>query len=199
MDVDAVFPAVCLIFFSHRHLIVRLEAVEVYLLCAVSLCCTCNVSSDASAADDYDISAEFDVIAAVDVLKELNTGDYSLCIIARDTEPAAVLESDAEVERLESLLTEFRNGHVCTDFHSAFKLYAECSQNVDLGVNYILLEPERRDAVYEHSARSLFLFKYGYFISACCQIVSTGDSRRAGTDDSDLLVMIPELSRNESL
>ena len=188
MDDDALVLQEFLILCSHRHLVPGLKAVQMYALCALTDSCTCYISSDVSAADDHYIAGELLSLAECDVFYIINAADDSLGIVARDSQLTACLETCSYEEALESFFTERLECNVLTDFNAASDLNTHSLENLDLSIYNLLVESEVRDTECHHSARHLLLLEYYRLVAFNSEEVCAGQSCRAGSYDTDLLL-----------
>ena len=107
----------------------------------------------------------------IDVLHEVNARDDTLRVLARDPELSAALQSDADEERLVALLSQLLYSNIASDFNAASELDAHPAEYLDLAAENVLLEPEFRQTVHHHAARSLLLLEYCNRISVLSEII----------------------------
>ena len=83
------------------------------------------------------------------------------------------MATDSDIEGFVSLLLQFIDGNIFSDFHSAFDFNAELKENIDFSINDILFQLVGRNSITPPSARKRILLEDGRLISHRCKIVGT--------------------------
>lgn len=173
-----------------RHLIPGLERDHMDLVCATACSIPRAVDSDIAAADHDNLAQHCRVAPSHGLLQIMDSDIGAFCGIVCDARATSALAADCDIEGLIALLLEVYKGDVFADLDATADLDALILDEVDLLLDDILLELVGRDAVLHHAARKLMLLEYGWLIAKEGQVVGTGQTCRAGTDDCDLLVEV---------
>ncbi len=193
VDGDILSEGLLNFFIRSRHFLSGLQADHGDFFTAETSRCTSGVNSYVTTADNNDFLRNLVVLVAVYFCKMINSGDDSSCVFVRNVCFSGALKTDSKVECLVALVTEFLNGYVLTNFNAALNLNAEFADNIDFSGNNVFLKFVRRNAVNHHAARLVMFFKDGRLVTHGSQVVGTGKTCRAGTDDSDLLAPLLNL------
>ena len=147
-----------------------------------------NVDGHVAAAHHNGAAEQGIDLAAVNLAKEVDGHGHVLGILARNAGKAAALAANGNVEGLKALRAQLVERHVATDFHAIAELGTHQANNLDLGLDNILLQLKAGNAVGEHAARTLVLLEHDGLVALLGQIEGTRQAGRTGTDDSDLLI-----------
>ena len=169
------------------HLIRRLEAEHRHLVRAGADSCPCDIDRDIASADDNRAPRKADGMVVVDSSEEIDAGLDAFRVLTRHTGFSAALHPDGEEECLVALLPEFLDRRILSDFHTALKLHAHLTQNINLRIQHILLQTEARDAIGQHTARRLLLLKDSDRIAFPSEEVSSRHPGGTCPDHGDLL------------
>ena len=127
-------------------------------------------------------------LAAVDLAQKVDGHGHVLGVLARNTGKAATLAANSHVEGFKALRAQLVERHVATDLHAIAELGTHQANDLDLGLNDVLLQLKAGNAVGEHATRALILLEHDGLVALLGQVERAGQARRTGTDDGDLLV-----------
>ena len=155
-----------------RHLCLA-AAVNDNCLCSKTDRRTADVHGDVARADDRTALPDLRLLAEVHFTQEVHTAEYALQVFAGDTERRGLLRADGQVEALEALVAELLDGLILADLHAALKVDAHLLDDVDFGIQNILLQTEVGDAECQHTSGNRVPVKNGdVFIALLSKIVS---------------------------
>ena len=188
LDRDAFFFCFSDLILGCRHFIRSFQTVHLNSRRTGSERCSCNVDRNVSAADHDCLSMQDGITAClVGFSQEVNAADSILFV--RDVGFSAGLHTDGNIECLVTFFTQIFDRDVFADFNTAADVSTHHTDDFDLSINNVFLKTEVRDTVSQHAARFLFFFKDRYRIALLTEIVSSRESGRTRTDDSDLVVI----------
>ena len=187
-DVRAVLDGLATLFLAGRHLGLTLQAEHLNVLGTQTAGVAGNVDGHVAAAHHNGAAGQGIDLAAVNLAKEVYGHGHVLGILARNADKAAALAANGNVEGLKALRAQLVERHVATDFHAIAELGTHQANNLDLGLDNILLQLKAGNAVGEHAARALVLLEHDGFVALLGQVESAGQTGRTGADDGDLLV-----------
>ena len=125
-------------------------------------------------------------MAEIDLAQELDAAGNTGELLAGDAERAGLLRADGEIKALVALLAELRDGDIFSNLHAAPELHAHFAENVYLGVQNVLFQPEGRDAEREHAAGDRVFVEHGDGVALVGKVVGAAHTGGAGADDGDL-------------
>ena len=187
-DVRAVLDGLATLLLAGGHLGLALQAEHLNMLRAQTAGVAGNVDSHVAAAHHDGAAGQCIDLATVNLAQEVDGHGHILGILARNADKAAALAANGNVEGLKALRAQLVERHVATDFHAIAELGTHQANNLDLGLDNILLQLKAGNAVGEHAARALVLLEHDGFVALLGQVESAGQTGRTGTDDGDLLV-----------
>ncbi len=207
------------LFYSGRKLCLASSVHDMYLR-AETQCRSCRIHGYVSAAHDCYFFAACDrcIIRFVKGFHQIASGQvliggkYAVGIFSRNAHKHRKTCAGADKNGLKAFfLNKLIDGGRLSDDHIGLKLHAQLFHLFDLFCNHLLLrKTELRNPVYKHSAQLVKSLKHSHLVSHLCQVSRTGQTGRAGTDDSNLMsvgafrsfrfdVMFQSIIRNEPL
>ena len=187
-DVSAVLNGLATLLLAGGHLSLALQAEHLNMLRAQTAGVAGNVDGHVAAAHHNGAAGQGIDLAAVNLAKEVDGHGHVLGTLARNARKAAALAANGNVEGLKALRAQLVERHVATDFHAIAELGTHQANDLDLGLDDILLQLKAGNAVGEHAARALVLLEHDGLVALLGQVESAGQAGRTGTDDGDLLV-----------
>ena len=187
-DVRAVLNGLATLLLAGGHLGLALQAEHLNVLGTQTAGVAGNVDGHVAAAHHNGAAGQGIDLAAVNLAKEVDGHGHVLGTLARNAGKAAAPAANGNVEGLKALRAQLVERHVATDFHAIAELGAHQANDLDLGLNDVLLQLKAGNAVGEHAARALVLLEHDRFVALLGQVESAGQTGRTGTDDGDLLV-----------
>ena len=187
-DVRAVLNGLATLLLAGGHLGLALQAEHLNVLRTQTAGVAGNVDGHVTAAHHNGTAGQGSDLAAVNLAKEVDGHGHVLGTLARNAGKAAALAANGNVEGLEALRAQLVERHVSTDFHAIAELGTHQANDLDLGLDNILLQLKAGNAVGEHAARALVLLEHDGLVALLGKIESTGQASRAGTDDGNLLI-----------
>ena len=187
-DVRAVLNGLATLLLAGGHLSLALQAEHLNMLRAQTAGVAGNVDSHVAAAHHNGAAGQRVDLATVDLAKEVDGYGHVLGILARNAGKAAALAANGNVEGLKALRAQLVERHVATDFHAIAELGTHQANDLDLGLDNILLQLKAGNAVGKHAARVLVLLEHDGPVALLGQIKGAGQTGRTGADDGDLLV-----------
>ena len=187
-DVCAVLDGLATLFLAGGHLRLALQAEHLNVLGAQAAGVAGHVDGHVAAAHHDGAAGQRVDLAAVDLAQEVDGHGHVIGILARNTGKAAALAADGNIKGLKALLAQLVECHVATDLHAIAELGAHQANDLDLGLDNVLLQLKAGNTVGEHTARALVLLEHDGLVALLGQVESTGQTGRAGTDNGDLLV-----------
>ena len=119
-----------------------------------------DVDSHVAAAHHDGAAGQRVDLAVVDLAKEVNSYGHILGILARNTGKAAALAANSHIEGLKALLAQLVERHIATDLHAIAELGTHQANDLDLGLDNVLLQLKAGNAIGEHAARALVLLEH---------------------------------------
>ena len=159
VDLDIFFQSLGNLIVGGRHGSPILQADHGDLGSAEALGSLGTVNGHVAAADDHHIALHLLVLVLQSMVQELHSDGSPLGGIIGNAGTAAALAADGDVEGLIALLAQLGDGHILADFHAALDLHTQLPDDLDLGVDDVLLQLEGGDAVGQHTAGLGALFK----------------------------------------
>ena len=187
-NVRAVLNGLATLLLAGRHLGLALQAEHLNMLGTQTAGVARDVDGHVAAAHHDGAPGQRVDLATVDLAKEVDGHGHVLGILARNAGKAAALAANGNVEGLKALRAQLVERHVATDFHAIAELGTHQANDLDLGLDNILLQLKAGNAVGEHAARALVFLEHDRLVALLGQVESTGQAGRTGTDDGDLLV-----------
>ena len=187
-DVRAVLDGLATLLLAGGHLGLALQAEHLNMLRAQTAGVAGNVDSHVAAAHHDGAAGQCIDLATVNLAQEVDGHGHILGILARNTGKAAALAANGNVEGLKALRAQLVERHVATDFHAIAELGTHQANDLNLGLDNILLQLKAGNAVGEHAARALVLLEHDGLVALLGQIEGAGQAGRTGTDDGDLLI-----------
>ena len=187
-DVCAVLDGLATLLLAGGHLGLALQAEHLNVLGTQTAGIAGNVDGHVAAAHHDGATGQRVNLAAVDLAQKVDGHSHVLGILARNTGKAAALTANSHVEGLKALRAQLVERHIAADLHAVAELGAHQADDLDLGLNDILLQLKAGDTVGEHAARALVLLEHDGLVALLGQVEGTGQAGRTGTDDGDLLV-----------
>ena len=187
-DVSAVLNGLATLLLAGGHLGLALQAEHLNMLRAQTAGVAGNVDGHVAAAHYNGAAGQGIDLAAVNLAKEVDGHGHVLGILARNAGKAAALAANGNVEGLKALRAQLVERHVATDFHAIAKLGTHQANDLDLGLNDVLLQLKAGNAVGKHAARVLVLLEHDGLVALLGQVESAGQAGRTGADDGDLLI-----------
>ena len=123
-----------------------------------------------------------------DAAQEVDRHGHALGVLAGDAGQAAALAADGNVEGLEALLAQLVQRDVAADLDAVAELGTHLADDVDLGLDDVLLELVAGDTVGEHAAGAVALLEHHGLVALLGQVKSAGQASGTGADDRDLLI-----------
>ena len=142
----------------------------------------CNVAGT----DHRAPAADLRLFAEVDLTQEVHAAEYALQLFAGNAERSRLLCTDGKAEALVAFLTQLLNGNIPADLNAASELHTHLADDVDLGIEHILLQTEVRNAECQHAAGHLVAVEHRDGVALLCQIEGAAQSRGARADNGDL-------------
>ena len=187
-DVRAVLDGLATLFLAGGHLRLALQAEHLNVLGTQTAGVAGHVDGHVAAAHHDGAAGQRVDLAAVDLAQKVDGHGHVLGILARNTGKAAALAANSHIKGLKALLAQLVERHIATDLHTIAELGAHQANDLDLGLNDVLLQLKAGDAVSEHAARALVLLEHDRLVALLGQVEGAGQAGRTGTDDSDLLI-----------
>ena len=187
-DVSAVLNGLATFLLAGGHLDLALQAEHLNVLRAQTAGVAGNVDGHVAAAHHNGAAGQGIDLAAVNLAKEVDGHGHVLGILARNTGKAAALAADGHVKGLKALRAQLVERHITTDLHAIAELGTHQANDLDLGLDNILLQLKAGNAIGEHATRALVLLEHDGLVALLGQIESAGQAGRTGTDDGDLLI-----------
>ena len=187
-DVSAVLNGLATFFLAGGHLDLALQAEHLNVPRAQTAGVAGNVDGHVAAAHHNGAAGQGIDLAAVNLAKEVDGHGHVHGILARNTGKAAALAADGHVKGLKALRAQLVERHITTDLHAIAELGTHQANDLDLGLNDVLLQLKAGNAVGEHAARALVFLEDDGLVALLGQIESAGQAGRTGTDDGDLLI-----------
>ena len=187
-DVRAVLDGLATLLLARGHLGLALQAEHLNVLGAQAAGVAGHVDGHVAAAHHDGAAGQRVDLATVDLAQEVDGYGHVLGILARNTGKAATLAANSHVEGLKALLAQLVERHIATDLHAIAELGAHQANDLDLGLDNVLLQLKAENTVGEHTARALVLLEHDRLVALLGQVESAGQAGRTGTDDGDLLV-----------
>ena len=187
-DVSAVLDGLATLLLAGGHLSLALQAEHLNVLGTQTAGVAGDIDSHVAAAHHNGAAGQRVDLATVDLAQKVDGHGHVLGILARNAGKAAALAANGNVEGLKALRAQLVERHVATDFHAIAELGTHQANNLDLGLDNILLQLKAGNAVGEHAARALVFLEHDGLVALLGQVESAGQTGRAGTDDGDLLI-----------
>ena len=187
-DVSAVLNGLATFFLAGGHLDLALQAEHLNVPRAQTAGVAGNVDGHVAAAHHNGAAGQGIDLAAVNLAKEVDGHGHVHGILDRNTGKAAALAADGHVKGLKALRAQLVERHITTDLHAIAELGTHQANDLDLGLNDVLLQLKAGNAVGEHAARALVFLEDDGLVALLGQIESAGQAGRTGTDDGDLLI-----------
>ena len=187
-DVRAVLDGLATLLLAGGHLGLALQAEHLNVLGAQTAGVTGDVDGHVAAAHHDGAAGQRVDLAAVDLAQKVDGHGHVLGVLARNTGKAATLAANSHVEGFKALRAQLVERHVATDLHAIAELGTHQANDLDLGLNDVLLQLKAGNAVGEHATRALILLEHDGLVALLGQVERAGQARRTGTDDGDLLV-----------
>ena len=128
------------------------------------------------------------LLVAQRVVKEIHGNGGSLRVLTGDAGQSSALAADGDVEGQIALLPQLLDGHIPAHLDAAADIHAQLPQHLNFPIDHVLFQLEGGDAIGQHAAGALILFKHRGLIATGGQIIGGGQTGRACTDDGDLLL-----------
>ena len=164
-DVCAVLNGLATLFLAGGHLRLALQTEHLDVLGAQAAGVAGNVDGHVAAAHHDSAARQRVNLAAVDLAQKVDGHGHVLGILARNAGKAAALAANSHVEGLKALLAQLVERHVATDLHAIAELGAHQANNLDLGLDDVLLQLKAGNTVGEHTARALILLEYNGLVA----------------------------------
>ena len=187
-DVSAVINGLTTLLLAGGHLGLALQAEHLNVLGTQTAGVARDIDSHVAAAHHDGTAGQRVDLAAVDLAQKVDGHGHILGVLARNTGEAAALAANGHIKGLKALLAQLVERHIATDLHAIAELGAHQANDLDLGLDDVLLQLKAGNTVSEHAARALVLLEYDGLVALLGQIESAGQTGRAGTDNGDLLV-----------
>ena len=187
-DVRAVLNGLATLLLAGGHLGLALQTEHLNVLGTQTAGVARDIDGHVAAAHHDGAAGQRVDLAAVDLAQKVDGHGHVLGILARNTGKAAALAADSHVEGLKALLAQLVERHIATDLHAIAELGTHQANDLDLGLDNILLQLKAGNTVSEHTARALVLLEHDGPVALLGQIEGTRQAGRAGTDNGDLLV-----------
>ena len=187
-DVSAILDGLATLLLAGRHLGLALQAEHLNVLGTQTAGVARDVDGHVAAAHHDGAPGQRVDLAAVDLAQKVDGHGHVLGILARNTGKAATLAANGHVKGLKALRAKLVERHIATDLHAIAELGAHQANDLDLGLDNVLLQLKARNAIGEHAARALVLLEHDGLVALLGQVESAGQAGRTGADDGDLLV-----------
>ena len=187
-DVSAVLNGLATLLLAGGHLGLALQAEHLNVLGTQTAGVARDVDSHVAAAHHDGAAGQRVDLATVDLAQKVDGHGHVLGILTRNTGEAAALAANSHVEGFKALRAQLVERHVATDFHAIAELGTHQANDLDLGLDNILLQLKAGNTVSEHTARALVLLEHDGLVALLSQIEGAGQAGRTGTDNGDLLV-----------
>lgn len=184
----AILNGLATLLLAGRHLGLALQAEHLNMLGTQTAGVARDVDGHVAAAHHDGAPGQRVDLATVDLAKEVDGHGHVLGILARNAGKAAALAADGNIKGLKALRAQLVERHIATDLHAIAELGAHQANNLDLGLDNILLQLKAGNTVSEHTARALVLLEHDGLVALLGQVESAGQAGRTGTDNGDLLV-----------
>ena len=187
-DVGAVLNGLATFLLAGGHLGLALQAEHLNVLGTQTAGVARDIDSHVAAAHHNGAAGQRVDLATVDLAQKVDGHGHVHGILARNTGKAAALAANSNVEGLKALLAQLVERHVATDLHAIAELGTHQANDLDLGLDNILLQLKAGNAIGEHATRALVLLEHDGLVALLGQIEGAGQAGRTGTDDGDLLI-----------
>ena len=187
-NVRAVLNGLATLLLAGRHLDLALQAEHLNMLGTQTAGVARDVDGHVAAAHHDGAPGQRVDLAAVDLAQKVDGHGHVLGILARNTGKAATLAANGHVKGFKALRAKLVERHIATDLHAIAELGAHQANDLDLGLDNVLLQLKARNAIGEHAARALVLLEHDGLVALLGQVESAGQAGRTGADDGDLLV-----------
>ena len=187
-DVSAVLNGLATLLLAGGHLGLALQAEHLNVLGTQTAGVARDIDSHVATAHHDGAAGQRVNLATVDLAQKVDGHGHVLGILTRNTGEAAALAANGNVEGLKALLAQLVERHVSTDFHAIAELGTHQANDLDLGLDNILLQLKAGNAVGKHAARVLVLLEHDGLVALLGQVESAGQAGRTGADDGDLLI-----------
>ena len=187
-DVCAVLDGLATLFLAGGHLRLALQAEHLNVLGTQTAGVAGHVDSHVAAAHHDGAAGQRVDLAAVDLTQEVDGNGHVLGILARNAGKAAALAANGHVEGLKALCAQLVERHIAADLHAVAELGAHQADDLDLGLDNILLQLKAGNTVGEHAARALVLLEHDGLVALLGQVEGAGQASRTGADDGNLLI-----------
>ena len=122
--------------------------------------------------------------ARADRAEQLDRGEHALAVLPGDVHAVDDLRADGNVYAV-ILAADLIEGDLPADVHIELDLNAGGEDGVDIAVQIVVRQAVARDAVTQHAAEPLVLFKHRDVIALELEIVRRRKARRSAADDGD--------------
>ena len=187
-DVSAVLNGLATLLLAGGHLRLALQAEHLNVLGAQAAGVAGHVDSHVAAAHHDGAAGQRVDLATVDLAQKVDGHGHILGVLTRNTGKAAALAANGHIKGLKALLAQLVERHIATDLHTIAELGAHQANDLDLGLDNILLQLKAGNAVGEHTARALVFLEHDGLVALLGQIESAGQTGRTGADNGDLLI-----------
>lgn len=157
---SAVLNGLATLLLAGGHLGLALQAEHLNVLGTQTAGVAGNVDGHVAASHHNGAAGQRVDLATVDLTKEVDGHGHVLGILARNTGKAAALAANGHVKGLKALRAQLVERHVATDFHAIAELGTHQANNLDLGLDNILLQLKAGNAIGEHAARALVFLEH---------------------------------------
>ena len=138
-------------FFSRsRHAVPGLQADHRYRVRAAPQRDTRRINGHVAAADDHGPAAHLIVLVVAHGAQQVHGGLDTRGFLAGHTGLAAALAADGQIERLVPVCAQVSQRYFLADLHAAADLNAQFFQNLNFGIDNVLLQFKRGDAIPQH-------------------------------------------------
>ena len=160
---------------------------DTYFFSTETFCCADSVHRNITATDDSNfLSGKIRALIFSDITKERYGGDHAFCMLAFDTKLLISACTDGNKNSI-VFLAQTLNCDIFTDTFSKFYLNSGLKDCLNVFVQTIFRKSVVRDTVAEHSAELWKHLEYGCLMSHQLQVVSSTESTRSSTYNSDTL------------
>ena len=183
MNLNALILCLKNFFLRGGHGIAWLQAIHGYALRPAAPSSARHVDSHIAAADHdcpalHGVSLLFAYLA-----QKIYGGHHAVGLFARNPDHPAALAANRYVEGLVALPAQLVDREILANLNAAPDFYAHLAQNFNFCIHHILLQLIGGDAVNQHAARALILFKHGGLVAFFRQIIRAAQSCRARADN----------------
>ena len=160
---------------------------DTYFFSTETFCCADSVHRNITATDDSNfLSGKIRALIFSDITKERYGGDHAFCMLAFDTKLLISACTDGNKNSI-VFLAQTLNCDIFTDTFSKFYLNSGLKDCLNVFIQTIFRKSVVRDTVAEHSAELWKHLEYGCLMSHQLQVVSSTESTRSSTYNSDTL------------